>query len=197
VRNRSQLSSIFVLTTALLVVAGCSINVKKDGESNHDKNVDIDTPFGGIHVSKGADVHDTGLPVYPGARPKTKDDSDGDEKSANVNISTSAFGLKVVALEFQTDASTDQVIAYYKDKLKQYGNVLECHTNAKHYNYDAHSDADKEHSDELKCEGSDGKTIELKAGTKSNQHVVAIDPDGKGSNFALVYVRMRGKEATI
>ena len=197
-RNRFQLSVVFILASAFLLFTGCSINVKKDSNAkNDDKNVDIDTPFGGIHVSKGANVHDTGLPVYPGAEPKTKDDSDGEEKSANVDISTSAFGLKVVALEYQSDATTDQVIAFYKDKLKQYGNVLECHTNAKHYSYDAHSDADKDHSDELKCEGSDGKTIELKAGTKNNQHIVAINPDGKGSNFALVYVRMRGKEATI
>lgn len=196
-RHRVQFSNALILAAAFLLLTGCSINVKKDNENNHDKNVDIDTPFGGIHVSKGADVHDTGLPVFPGAQPKKKGDSDDDEKSANVDISTSAFGLKVVALEYQTDATTDQVIAYYKDKLKQYGNVLECHTNAKHYSYDAHSDADKEHSDELKCEGSNGKTIELKAGTKSNQHIVAINPDGKGSNFALVYVRMRGKEGTI
>lgn len=190
--------TVFILAATFLLFSGCSINVKKDSnDKGQDKNVDIDTPFGGIHVSKGADVHDTGLPVYPGAKPKTKDDSDDDEKSANVDISTSAFGLKVVALEYQTDATTDQVIAFYKDKLKQFGAVLECHTNAKHYSYDANSDADKKHSEELKCEGSDGKTIELKAGTKSNQHIVAINPEGKGSNFALVYVRLRGKEATI
>jgi hypothetical protein len=197
-RDRSHLSIFFILTAVFLVFSACSINVKKgSNDKDQDKKVDIDTPFGGIHVSKGADVHDTGLPVYPGAKPKTKSDSDDDEKSANVDISTSSFGLKVVALEYQTDAAPDKVIAYYKDKLKQYGNVLECHTNAKHYSYDAHSDADKEHSDELKCEGSAGKTIELKAGTKSNQHIVAINPDGKSSSFALVYVRMRGKEGTI
>jgi hypothetical protein len=196
-RNRFQLYLASSLVAACLLLTGCSINVKKDN-NDQDKKVDIDTPFGGIHVSKGADVRDTGLPVYPGAQPKKQSDSDGDEKSANVDISTSAFGLKVVALQYQTDATTDQVIAYYKDKLKQYGNVLECHTNTKHYSYQAHSDADKEHSDELKCEGSnDGKTIELKAGTKSNQHIVAINAEGKGATFALVYVRMRGKEATI
>jgi len=197
VRNHFQLSIVVVIAAACLLFTGCSINVKKDKDNGEDKKVDIDTPFGGIHVNKDADVHDTGLPVYPGAQPKKKGDFDDDEKSANVDISTSAFGLKVVALQYQTDAVPDKVITYYKDKLKQYGNVLECHTNAKHYSYDAHSDADKEHSDELKCEGSDGKTIELKAGTKSNQHIVAINPEGKGSSFALVYVRMRGKEGTI
>jgi hypothetical protein len=195
VRNRIQLPVVVILTAAFFLFTGCNVNVKKSG-NDEDKNVDIDTPFGGIHVSKGADVRDTGLPVYPGAKPKEKGDSE-DEKSANVDISTSAFGLKVVALQYQSDASPDQIIAYYKDKLKQYGTVLECHTNAKHYNYQAHSDADKEHSDELKCEGSSGKTIELKAGTKSNQHIVAINSENKGSSFALVYVRMRGKETTI
>ena len=197
-RSHSHFSIFLTLTAAFLIFSACSINVKKgSNDKEEDKKVDIDTPFGGIHVSKDADVHDIGLPVYPGAKPKIKGDSDDDEKSANVDISTSAFGLKVVALQYETDATTDKVIAFYKDKLKQYGNVLECHTNAKHYSYDAHSDADKDHSDELKCEGNNGKTIELKAGTKSNQHIVAINPEGKGSNFALVYVRMRGKEATI
>jgi hypothetical protein len=196
VRNRSQLAIAFLFTATLLLLTACSVNVKKNNDGE-DKNVDIDTPFGGIHVKNGADVRDTGLPVYPGSQPKQKGDSN-DEKSANVDISTSAFGLKVVALEYETDAAPDKVIAYYKDKLKQYGKVLECRTNAKHYSYDAHSDSDKDHSDELKCEGNDnGRTIELKVGTKSNQHVVAISPDNKGSDFALVYVRIRGKEGTI
>src|SRR3954464_8604061 len=103
VQNYFQFSIFFVLTTALLVLSGCNINVKKDSnDKDENKKVDIDTPFGGIHVSKGADVHDTGLPVYPGAKPKTKGDSNDDEKSANVDISTSSFGMKVVAIEYET-----------------------------------------------------------------------------------------------
>ena len=81
---------------ALLVLPACSINVKKD-KAGEDKKVDIETPLGGIHVSKNADVRDTGLPVYPGARVKEKEAS-GEEKSANVNISSGLFGLKVVAI---------------------------------------------------------------------------------------------------
>jgi hypothetical protein len=180
------------LATGLFLLAGCSINVKKDS-NGEDKNVDINTPFGGIHVNKNADVRDTGIPVYPGAHIKAE--SDDQDKSANVDISTSAFGLKVVALEYETDDSPSKVIAFYKDKLKQYGNVLECHTHG--HNYTA-THPDKGDSEELKCEGdNNGKTTELKVGTKSNQHVVAIDPENKGSDFALVYVRMRGKEGTI
>jgi hypothetical protein len=193
VRSHFQHSVVLTLMVAFLLLTGCSVNVKKNNDGE-DKNVDIDTPFGGIHVKNGADVRDTGLSVYPGARPKQKSDSD-DEKSANVDISTSAFGVKVVAVEYETNDATSKVISYYKDQLKKYGNVLECHTSDKNY-------TDEGDSEELKCEGkNDGKTIELKSGTKSNQHIVAINPrnkdKGKGSDFALVYVRMRGKEGTI
>jgi hypothetical protein len=181
---------IFLLTAAFFLLAGCSVNVKKNN-GGEDKNVDIDTPFGGIHVSKGADVRDTGLLAYPGSQPKKKSDSDDDEKSANVDISTSAFGVKVVAIDYETHDAPSKVIAFYKDQLKKYGKVLECHTSDKNYTYEGDSE-------ELKCEGkNDGKTIELKSGTKSNQHIVAINPQDKGSEFSLVYVRLRGKEGTI
>jgi hypothetical protein len=39
--------------------------------------------------------------------------------------------------------------------------------------------------------------VELKVGTKQNQHIVAIEPEGSGSKFSLVYVRTHGKEADI
>jgi hypothetical protein len=198
-RHNFQLSLVFLLAATFLLLTGCSINVKKNDNNSEDKKVDIDTPFGGIHVSKGADVRDTGLPVYPGAKPKEKSDSDSnDEKSANVDISTSAFGLKVVAIEYQTSDAPGKVIAFYKDKLKQFGNVLECHTSGKSHSYGHSSHKGNSSSEALKCEDDDqGKTIELKAGTESNQHVVSIDPQDKGSDFALVYVRIRGKEGTI
>jgi hypothetical protein len=180
-----------LIPVALFALSACNINVKKN-EQGQDKNVDIKTPFGEIHVDKGADVKDTGLPVYAGARVKQKNENDNDEKNANVNISTSAFGIRVVAVEYESDDSPAKLVAYYKDQLKKYGNVLECHTTGHNYSYNNDS-----HSDELKCEGNTGNNIELKAGTKNNQHIVSIEPRDKGSEFALVYVRIRGKEDTI
>jgi len=182
----------FVIVSSLLLPA-CSVNVKKE-KNGEDKQVDINTPVGGIHVSKGANVADVGLAVYPGARLK-QDDSDGNDKSANVNISSFGFGLKVVALEYQSDDSPAKLIAYYKDELKKYGKVLECHTS----HFGANTDMkDSDHrSHELTCDGSNGNNVELKVGTKENQHIVAVEPDGKGSNFSLVYVRTHGKQADI
>jgi hypothetical protein len=195
-RTRFQVVSAVVsglVTLAALFLPACSVNVKKE-QDGQDKQVDINTPVGGIHVSKGANVADVGLPVYPGARLK-QNDSDGNDKSANVNISSFGFGLKVVALEYQSDDSPAKLVAYYKDELKKYGKVLECHTS----HFDVNPDIkDSDHaSHELTCEGSSGSNIELKVGTKENQHIVAVQPEGKGSSFSLVYVRTHGKDADI
>jgi hypothetical protein len=181
----------FTILSVMLLPA-CSVNVKKE-KNGEDKQVDINTPVGGIHVSKNADVQDVGIAVYPGARPKQKD-SDGGDKSANVNISGFGFGLKVVALEYQSEDSPEKLVAYYKDQLKKYGSVLECHTS--HFNLNTGHGSDH-HSDELTCEGDRGNNVELKVGTKENQHIVAVEPDGKGSSFSLVYVRTHGKDADI
>lgn len=195
-RTKFQLVSTLALgfaTVASLLLPACSVNVKKE-QNGEDKQVDINTPVGGIHVSKGANVADVGLAVYPGARLK-QDDSDGNEKSANVNISSFGYGLKVVALEYQSDDSPAKLVAYYKDELKKYGKVLECHTS--HFDVNPDIKGSDHGSHELTCEGTSGRNVELKVGTKENQHIVAVEPDGKGSSFSLVYVRTHGKDADI
>ena len=182
---------------ALLTLSGCSVNVK-NGENGEDKKVDIETPIGGIHVDNNANARDTGLPVYPGARLKEKEEN-GEEKSANVNISSGRFGLKVVAVEYLSNDPPAKLIAYYHAQLKKYGNVLECHTTHEGSDVDVYPGGGDD-SKELKCEGDNsGKVVELKVGTKQNQHIVSIQPadNGKGSDFALVYVQTRGRKDTI
>jgi len=190
------MASPIVLALVLVLVvllSGCNINVKKNN-NGEDKNVDITTPMGGIHVSNEADVRDTGLAVYPGARLKPKD-KDGDQKSANVNISGFGFGVKVVAIEYLSDDPPAKLISFYTDQLKRYGNVLQCHSSER-ANYTRSYDGND--SKQLKCEGDDtGKNVELKAGTEDNQHIVAIGPEGNGSSLSLVYVRTHGKEGSI
>jgi len=190
---------VYVISLALFagvwLLPACSVNVKKQA-NGEEKQVDIKTLVGDIHVSKQADVSDTGLAVYPGARLKEKG-VNGDDKRANVNISGFGFGIKVVALQYESDAAPEQLLAFYKDQLKKYGNVLECHS-ANHLNLDTNmSDKSRNDSHELTCGGSRGNHIELKVGTKENQHIVAVEPEGKGSSFSLVYVRTHGKDADI
>jgi hypothetical protein len=190
-RNRS---SAFFIAAICLAHFGCSVNVKKEA-NGQDKQVDIHTPVGGIHVSKEANVSDVGVNVYPGARLK-EGDSDGSDKSANVNISGFGFGIKVVALEYESNDAPAKILSFYRDQLKKYGNVLECHTSG-HFNVNMDSHGSKSESNELTCDGGNGNNIELKVGRKDDQHIVAVEPEGKGSSFSLVYVRTHGKDADI
>jgi len=185
-----------VVLTMLVILPGCKINVKKDA-GEKDKRVDISTPIGGIHVSNGLDARDLGVAVYPGARPRQE--KDNDEKGANVNISSPYFGIKVAAQEYESDDSMDKVISFYTDQLKKYGAVVKC--NGKWKGKDANAQVGHDsgkHSHEVTCDkDSSGDSIELKVGTEENQHLVAIEPQGKGCKFALVRVEVRGEEDTI
>jgi hypothetical protein len=186
-------ASLALVVASLLLLSACSVNVKKEA-NGQDKKVDINTPLGGIHVSKGADAADTGLAVYPGARLK-QEDSGHDDKSANVNISGFGYGLKVVALQYESDDAPAKVVAFYKDQLKKYGAVVECPTS--HFKLNMKYSDKPGESHALTCDSGGGNNIEIKAGTEENQHIVAVESEGKGSSFSLVYVRTHGKEADI
>ena len=176
----------------LLLLPACSVNVQKD-ENGQDKKVDIRTPVGSIKVDNTAEARDTGLPVYPGARLRQKE-NDSNDKSANVNLSFGDYGLKVVAVEYESDDAPEKLIAFYQTQLKKYGSVLECHVHRHGGNFDIH---DKHGSGSaLACEDSGGSTVELKVGTKENQRIVAIDAKDRGCTFALVRVQTHG-EGTI
>jgi hypothetical protein len=179
-----------------LTLSACSVNVKK-GDHEDDNNVDIKTPVGDLHVGKDVDAHDIGLPVYPGARKKEKKE-DGEENGASVNIATSFFGVKVAAIEYTSGDAPDKVAEFYRDQLKKkFGSVLECRTTKHGGDFQMNADKDDKQPDQPKCEQNGGDNIEFKVGTSDNQHIVAIEPKDKGTDFALVYVQTRGKQGSI
>jgi len=195
--NRNVPAKLFLgaLLAALCILPACSINANDKGKDG-EKQVDIRSPMGDLHVSEQADIRDAGLTLYPGAKPAPKEDSD-DKKSANVNLSLPGFSLKVVAAEFTSDDAPDKVIAYYTKDLQKYGKPIQCRGGWQggHANYDSKDEMSKP----VSCgkEGS-GDGVELKVGTEGNQHIVSVKPNSHGSRFALVYVRMHtGKDETI
>lgn len=173
---------IAAVIAALLLTAGCT--VKKEGNGD-EKKVQIETPIGGLKVNTQADPGDVGLAVYPGAQ--LNPHPEGEHSRANVNISSSLFGVKVVALDYISNDPPEKVTDFYKKELGKYGNVLECKNGV------------EENDDELTCNDrpSDDRKMELVVGTKERQHLVSVKPDGKGSRFALVYIQTRGKEGAL
>lgn len=180
----------------LFIVPACSIDVDKGDNKEGTKHVDIKSPVGGLHVSEQADVRDSGLSVYPGARPAPKESND-QEKSANVNLSVPGFSLRVVAAEFLSDDSSDKIIAYYDKELQKFGKPIQCTSG---WHGGVHWEEKDDMAKPVSCDKTDGDgdSVELKVGTESNQHVVSIKPNGKGTRFALVYLCMHtGKDTTI
>jgi hypothetical protein len=189
------------MTTALAAVI-LSLPALAQQSSTQDKAFDVQSSVGDLHLGKDADARKAGLPLYPGARPKVEKDND----PLNFGIVTESFGFKVVLAKYESDDAPDKVIDYYRDKLKKYGKVLECHSQK--HGGDVHVDdddkdknaKDSEKPKALKCEGDNtGPVTELKVGTENNQRDVAVEPrdSGKGTTFAIVYVHAHGKEGDI
>jgi hypothetical protein len=182
----------------LLSVPTMNAQAQQTDNANQDKHLDIRSSAGDLHLGNDADVRDTGLPLYPGARLKHDDEN---KNSASLAIATSAFGVKLVIVNYDSDDAPGKIIAFYRDKLKKYGKVLECHTSE--HGTDVHVDSDKDDSGgskELKCEGDNtGNIVELKVGRQDHQRLVSVGPSekGNGATFALVYLNTRGKQGDI
>jgi hypothetical protein len=75
------------------------------------KNVDLQTPVGEFKLNTDGSRH-TGLPVYPGA--ELSDKKDG---NANVELSLDDAGVGLAVETYTTDASLDDVSAWYQKQL--------------------------------------------------------------------------------
>lgn len=183
------------LAPALLVAGIIVLPAVSQNSDNSDKPLDVRSSMGDMHVGKDADAHAAGLPVYPGAHPKHEQNND----PLNFAIQTESFGMKLVVAKYESSDPAEKILAFYKEKMKRYGQVLECHHTGDHSG--AHVDSKDDDRDRpLKCEGDNsGPVRELKVGTEANAHIVDVEPSdsGKGTTFAIVYVRSRGKTGDI
>src|SRR5437763_1728658 len=94
-------------------------------QDSDDKNLDIRSSVGDLHVGSDVDAKKIGVPLYPGARLKT---DDKDNNQANLSLLTEAFGFKLVVASYESNDRPAKVVDFYRDKLKRYGKVLECHS---------------------------------------------------------------------
>ncbi|MBI2682244.1 MAG: hypothetical protein HYX26_03355 [Acidobacteriales bacterium] len=188
---------------ALGLLVGCGMQVKSEKDGEKGEKVAISTPLGELKANTSeVNPEDTGLTVYPGSRLKPK--TDKNEGRANINLNTPWFGLKVVAISYETDAAPDKVWEYYKAEMnKKYGRTLECRPGSPDLKIE------KRNKDELVCFDENNKkghnrdvfisadNMELKSGSKERQRIVSVKPTSKGTEFALVYVVTRGEKNTM
>lgn len=185
----------FVVSFVLL--AGLSLPMFGQDSEQHDKNLDIKSSIGNLHVGDDADAKKIGLPLYPGARLKKGDDDNNNQ--ANLSLLTESFGMKLVVANYVSTASPDKILDFYRGKMKRYGKVIECHSDKHGGNVEVNDDKDSNKGKALKCDDNSGPVTELKVGTEDDQHIVSVEPSGANgeTNFALVYVRTRGKSGDI
>ena len=177
----------------LVVVATLAVTCLAQNSDDRSKGLDVRSSIGDLHVGKDADAQRAGLPLYPGAQLQR----DGKDDPLNLGVLTESFGLKLVVAKYRSDDTADKVLTFYRNKMKKYGKVLECHN--QNDNTSVHAD-DQSGAKPLKCEGdSSGPVRELKVGTEDNAHIVAVEPGqpGNGCTFTLVYLYKRDKEGEI
>jgi hypothetical protein len=177
-----------------LSLGGCRIHVDKDS-NGEEKNVQVDTPFGGVHVNTDqTTAADLGLPVYPGAQISHGKDND---KSADIHMGFGEWQLRVKVVKYTAPDSQDKVVAFYKKALGRYGDVIACQGNTPvgaptvtaegltcSEDAHAHVNVDSDGHD-YGYHGSNG--FELKAGSKRHQHIVGFESSAPGeTRFALV-----------
>jgi hypothetical protein len=182
-----------VVALGTMMMSGCRVDSRKDGDND---NVKIATPFGGMQVktNDAAVQSGLGLPIYPGAELVKKKDKDSG--SADVNLSFGSFQLRVKAASYRSMDSPDKLIAFYRQALGRYGDVIQC-------SHDAPVGEPTRTSEGLTCDNNKDKHVnvnedlsgkmELKAGSKQHQHIVSIDPEGNGTKFGLVALDLPGR----
>lgn len=142
----------------------------------------------GITVAADADAKDIGLPLYPGSR-RHKDKNE-DSPGVNFGLWGGGSGVKLAVLKLESDDSMDKIADFYKKKLSKYGKVLDCSHPSPAGKSDKSDKPEKDdNSNVLTCadDKPEAGGLLFKSGTKSDQHIVAIQPAAKGSLFQLVH----------
>jgi len=197
---RSRIPAIAGLAAAAALaagLAGCRIHTEKDAKGE-DQKVQIDTPFGGVHVNTGqTTAADLGLPVYPGAQLSSDKDND---KSADVHMGFGEWQLRVKVVNYTSPDSQDKVVAFYKQALGRYGTVIACQDGQPVGTPTATAEGltctDKDGAHVKVDKGStsynyggDSSGFQLKAGSRKHQHVVGFESSAPGqTRFALVAI---------
>ena len=173
---RCHLRSMFTLLLGSLLLSACDVDVQGEGKNN---DVDIRTAFGDISVRTSDAGVETGLPVYPGAKPLPGEGDDAG--SAVVNIGTSFVGVHVKAAKYESQDAPQAVADYYKGELGKLGAVVACN---------GEIEFEGEAKQPVCKEDSESDAMKIVTGTEDNHRLVSVKPRGAGTEFAVISIQI-------
>ena len=180
------------LAWAVCLLAFLSFALPFWAQDNTDKPKDKSEINHSLGANKNVTAKDVGLSIYPGARPH-KDEGKDDSSAAQLWAWYNNSGFKLVVLKLESDDSPDKISAFYRKELARYGEVLDCSAPPQKTNDTAKNSSHKLTCDDDEVQMKSGH-FQYKAGTKENQHLVGIEPNGSGSVFHLIYVKSRSDD---
>ena len=145
-----------------------------------------------LHANSKATAADVGLPSYPGA--KLDKDKDNDV-SVDMGYTFGDSQFRLIAANYVTSDSPDQVLSFYRNPLSHYGEVLECNDGKPvgkvTMTRSGLTCADDQKGDVQVNGYSGSKGRELRAGTPQQYRIVGIDKaEPKSTRFGVVYVQL-------
>src|SRR5580658_6580703 len=99
------------LIVAIAMSAALTLPAFAQDSDSQNKNFDVRSSVGDLHVGNDADARKAGLPLYPGARLRHDQENDN---ALNVGVLTEAFGIKLVVAKYDSGDAPAKVIDYYR-----------------------------------------------------------------------------------
>jgi len=183
----------FLALAAALAVSGCHVQVEKD-QNGQEKNVRVDTPFGGVHVrSDQTTAADLGLPPYPGAQ--LASDNQGD-KSADVRLGFGPWQMHIEVVTYTSSDPQQKVISFYKNAMGRFGDVITCQGSKAVGTPSVTSEGltcNEDHK-HVQVNGvdinNDDNGFTLRAGSKRHQHIFVLKSSGVGTRYSLLELEL-------
>jgi len=144
-----------------------------------------------LHTNENVSASSLGLPHFPTSHSYKGESKDS---AADVGFTFGSFHFRVMTSKYETNASADQVIDFYRKPLARFGEVLEC----EHGKPVGERKSTKEG---LTCSDTQGPHAhakadydsprQLRSGTPERYRVVAIEASEAGeTHFTLVYLEV-------
>lgn len=145
----------------------------------------------GLELRQSATAQDVQMPLYPKATaqpaPRGPNGQESEAGAVRLGLWGPSFGFRLAALKLVSEDKPEQVLAFYRQALAAHGAVIACTADTPVAARPARDDQ------RLRCDDDRPRAggVVLKVGTREDFRVVAVYPQGNGTQFDLVRMSLR------